>query len=109
MHSFSKQQQGIFCVREVCIALPSCQLLVNAPKIGIHSTHGLAELAQPLSFQSLLLCMQPVTDRQRLYERIACKRSIAGVVVTLVLSKLLGLTALVYPECTKHQALEHTL
>lgn len=67
VHSFSKQQQGILCEGEVCIALPSCQLLVDWPDLAIHSLHGTAELGEALRLQCLFLFMQPAVDTQAIY------------------------------------------
>lgn len=64
VHSLSKKQKRIFCKGEVCIALPSRQLLINGPYLAINSFHGTAELGQALGFQRLFLFMQPAMDTQ---------------------------------------------
>lgn len=63
VHPFCKEQKSIFCEGKVCIALPSCQLLVDRPNLAIHSIHGTAELGEALRLQPLLVFMQSATDR----------------------------------------------
>lgn len=62
-HTLCKQQQSILSVAQVCAALPSRQLLINATQLGVHSLHACAELAQPFLLQLLPLLLQPVVTK----------------------------------------------